>query len=49
MIDALIFSANAVLPIVLLIVLGYVLKRIGMLSREFLDVGNKLTFRGLFR
>ncbi len=47
MIDALIFSANAVLPIVLLIVLGYVLKRIGMLSREFLDVGNKLTFRVL--
>lgn len=47
MIDALVFSANAVLPIVLLIVLGYILKRIGMLSREFLDVGNKLTFRVL--
>lgn len=47
MIDALVFSANAVLPIVLLIVLGYVLKRIGMLSKEFLNVGNKLTFRVL--
>lgn len=47
MTDALVFSANAVLPIVLLIVLGYILKRIGMLSREFLDVGNKLTFRVL--
>lgn len=47
MIDALVFSANAVLPIVLLIVLGYIQKRIGMLSREFLDVGNKLTFRVL--
>lgn len=47
MIDALLFAANAVLPIVLLIVLGYVLKRIGMLTKEFLDVGNKLTFRVL--
>lgn len=45
MTDALVFSANAVLPIVLLIVLGYVLKRIGMLTKPFLDVGNKLTFR----
>ncbi len=47
MIDALVFSANAVLPIVLLIVLGYVLKRIGLLTKPFLDVGNKLTFRVL--
>lgn len=47
MIDAFIFAANAVLPIVLLIVLGYVLKRIGLLTAPFLDVGNKLTFRVL--
>ncbi len=47
MTDAFIFAANAVLPIVLLIVLGYVLKRIGLLSAQFLDVGNKLTFRVL--
>lgn len=47
MIDALLFSANAVLPIVILIALGYVLKRIGMLTPQFLDVGNKLTFRVL--
>lgn len=47
MIDALVFSANAVLPIVLLIALGYLLKRIGMLTTPFLDVGNKLTFRVL--
>ena len=47
MIDALIFAANAVLPIVLMIALGYILKRVGMLSREFLDVGNRLTFRVL--
>lgn len=47
MIDALVFSANAVLPIVMLIALGYFLKRIGMLTTPFLDVGNKLTFRVL--
>lgn len=47
MIDALLFSANAVLPIIMLIALGYVLKRIGMLTAPFLDVGNKLTFRVL--
>ncbi len=47
MTDALLFSANAVLPIIMLIALGYVLKRIGMLTAPFLDVGNKLTFRVL--
>ncbi len=47
MTDALLFSANAVLPIVLLIVLGYVLKRIKLLTPAFLEVGNKLTFRVL--
>ena len=47
MLDAFIFAANAVLPIVILIVLGYLLKKAGMLTKEFLDVGNKLTFRVL--
>lgn len=47
MLDALFFAANAVLPIVLLIAFGYVLKRIGLLTKEFLNVGNKLTFRVL--
>ncbi len=47
MADAFIFAANAVLPIVLMIALGYVLKRIGLFSQGFLDVGNKLTFRVL--
>ncbi|MCM1193737.1 MAG: AEC family transporter [Butyrivibrio sp.] len=47
MIDAFFFAADAVLPIVLLIALGYILKRVGMLSREFLNTGNKLTFRVL--
>lgn len=47
MTDAFIFAANAVLPIVILIAFGYVLKRIGLLTKPFLDVGNKLTFRVL--
>lgn len=38
-------AANAVLPIVLLIFIGYWLKQIGFLSEDFLDTGNKLVFR----
>ena len=37
-------AINAIVPIVLLIILGYALKRIGFLSGEFLKVGNKLVF-----
>lgn len=37
-------AANAVLPIVLLILLGYVLKRRGWLPEAFLTTGNKLVF-----
>lgn len=36
---------NAVLPILLLILLGYWLKRKGFLSGDFLKTGNKLVFR----
>ena len=35
---------NAVLPIVLLILLGYVLKRVGFLGEGFVKTGNKLVF-----
>ncbi len=45
--DAFIFAANAVLPIVLMIAFGWVLKKIGLLSTDFLNVGNKFTFRVL--
>jgi len=38
-------AANAVLPIVLLILLGYLLKQIGFFNKEFLAVGNKLVFK----
>ena len=37
-------SVNAVLPIVLLILLGYILRRINFLNDAFLSVGNKLVF-----
>lgn len=37
-------TVNAVLPIVLLIALGYVLRRINFLSDGFLKTGNKLVF-----
>ncbi len=42
--DTLIFAANSVLPIILVIVLGYQLKRIGFLNDEFLKIANKLVF-----
>lgn len=38
-------AVNAVLPIILLIVLGYVLKRIKFLNKDFLKIGNKLVFK----
>lgn len=38
-------TVNAVLPIVLLIALGYALKRIGFFNDGFLKVGNKLVFK----
>lgn len=37
-------SANGVLPILLMILLGYFLRRIGMLTDGFLTAGNKLIF-----
>lgn len=36
---------NAVLPILLLILLGYFLKKRKFLSEDFLKIGNKLVFR----
>lgn len=45
LIDILIFSINAIMPLILIILLGYFLKRKGFLSKEFLKIGNKLVFR----
>ncbi len=42
--DDFLFSLNAVMPIVLLVVLGYILKKIKLFTAEFLRVANKLTF-----
>lgn len=38
------YSINATVPVFLIIVLGYVLARAGMLSAEFVRVANKLNF-----
>lgn len=43
--DVLVFSLNAVLPIVLLVALGYLLRRINLFNDDFLNLGNKLVFR----
>lgn len=40
----LIFSLNATMPIFLVIVVGYILKRIGMLTPEFVKAANKFNF-----
>ena len=37
-------AVNAVVPIVALIALGYILKRVGFLTKNFLEIGNKLVF-----
>ncbi len=40
----LLFSANAVLPIILMVFIGWALKKIKLVNDNFLTVGNKLTF-----
>ena len=43
--DIFIFSLNAIMPLICIIILGYVLKCTGFFSKEFLKNGNKLVFR----
>lgn len=43
--DILLTATNAVTPIILLILLGYILKRRGFLTAEFTKNGNKLVFK----
>lgn len=38
-------ALNAVMPIIFMILLGYLLNRVGFLSPDFLAVGNKLVFK----
>ncbi len=43
--DSFIFAVNAVAPIIATVAIGYVLKRIGLMSADFAKVCNKLVFR----
>lgn len=43
--ETFLFSLNAILPIVLLVALGYFLKKINILTPEFLKQANKLCFK----
>ena len=45
LLDIFAFSINAVLPLILIIVLGYFLKVKGLMSPEFVKGGNKVVFR----
>jgi len=47
MADILIFAVNSVLPVILLVALGYMLKKTGFFTGEFLKVANKTVFRVL--
>lgn len=42
--DNLIYSLNATMPVFLVMVAGYILRRTGMLNEEFIKVGNKFNF-----
>lgn len=43
--ENLMFALNAVLPIILIMFLGYFLKRINFVSDEFIKVSNKIVFK----
>ncbi|HBI64930.1 MAG TPA: hypothetical protein DDX51_07455 [Clostridiales bacterium] len=43
--DSFLFSINATVPIFLVMVLGYILRRIGMFSEEFCSVANRYVFK----
>ncbi|MDE6613212.1 MAG: AEC family transporter, partial [Clostridia bacterium] len=45
MLDILVTSINAVVPIILLILLGYFLKRFKFLNDTFVKIGNKFVFK----
>lgn len=45
MIDSFLFAINAVAPIILLVVLGYILKRVGLMTPDFAKASNRLVFQ----
>lgn len=44
MLDILLFTINSIMPVILLMVLGYILKCIHFFTPEFLKIGNKTVF-----
>ena len=48
MFDTLVFSLNAVLPLILLVVIGYILRQKNVFTDEFLRIANKFCFRFCF-
>lgn len=42
--EILLFTMNSIMPLILLILLGYQLKRMGFFTKEFLKTGNKTVF-----
>ena len=42
--DALLFTVNAIAPLLLTVVLGYILKKIGFLTADFAKAANRLVF-----
>ena len=45
--ESFVFAANSVLPLVALIFVGQLLKKIGFFNDNFLAIGNKLVFKVL--
>lgn len=43
--ESLVFATNAVAPIVAMVALGYILKRLGILGSDFVKTGNRLVFK----
>jgi len=43
--ESLIYSLNATIPIFLVIVIGYILKQVGMLNDNFIQVANEFNFK----
>lgn len=43
--DSLIYSLNATVPVFVVIVVGYLLKKIGWINQGFIDAANKINFR----
>ena len=43
--ESLIYSLNATLPIFFVIIIGYILKQIGMLNDNFINIANKFNFK----